>query len=54
MAMQMNTMGTTASVMEAIKGCTAVMGKVNEDMSVQEIAKMTREFQKQMMKTEMN
>ena len=40
--------------MGALKGSSSVMAKINEDMNVNEIRDVMKEFQKETMKAEMN
>ena len=40
--------------MGALKGSSAVMAKINEDMNVNEIRDVMKEFQKETMKAELN
>ena len=55
--MMLSSSQMSAEVMESMKGVNAVLGKVNDDMNVQDIQKMIRDFQKESekfgMKTEM-
>ena len=51
--MQLSSMGISQQVMQAMGNSAKVMGKVNEEMNVQQIQQMIKEFQKQGMITEM-
>ena len=42
------------AVMQGLQGATSVMQNVNENMSVQEITTLMKNFQKEQMKAEMN
>ena len=54
LSMQLTSMGTQKSVMEALQSSSKIMGKVNEDMNIQEIQSMVKTFQKEQMKGEIN
>ena len=55
--MMLSSSQMSAEVMESMKGVNKVLTKVNDDMNVQDIQKMIRDFQKESekfgMKTEM-
>mmetsp|Transcript_13651 Transcript_13651/g.21374 ORF Transcript_13651/g.21374 Transcript_13651/m.21374 type:complete len:132 (-) Transcript_13651:77-472(-) len=53
-SMQLGAMSTQKTMMEALSNSAKIMGKVNEDMNVQEISTMVKTFQKEQMKAEMN
>ena len=53
-SMQLSAMGTSNAVMDALKGSTAVMNKANEQLNIQDISSMIKQFQKESMKAEMN
>ena len=44
----------TQNVMQSLKGTTGVMANMNQDMNVQEISQVMKEFTKESMKVEMN
>ena len=48
MANQMTSMQMQNNIMESLKGSSAVMAKINEDMNVNEIRDVLKEFNKQM------
>ena len=52
--MQMQSMQMQKNVMDSLKGSSAVMAKINEDMNVNEIRDVMKEFQKETMKAEIN
>ena len=52
--MTLSTLQINAEMMGAMKGVNDVMGKVNEEMNVQDIQKVIREFSKESEKFGMN
>ena len=52
MSMQMQSMQMQQNIMTSLKGATGVMGKINEDMNVNEIRDVMKDFNKEMMKQE--
>ena len=50
--MQMQSMQMQQNIMTSLKGATGVMGKINEDMNVNEIRDVMKDFNKEMMKQE--
>ena len=52
--MTLSTLQINAEMMRAMKGVNDVMGKVNEEMNVQDIQKVIREFSKESEKFGMN
>jgi len=40
--MQLSAMGTSAAVMEALKGSSAVMSKANEQLNISDISSMIK------------
>ena len=51
--MKLETAGTSATMVEAMKGVTGVMSKVNEDMNVSNIRDTLKEFAKESEKLDM-
>ena len=43
-SMQLSASGTQMQVMESLQGATKVMGKVNEDLNIQEISTLMKNF----------
>ncbi len=54
MTMQISSMQTQQAIMGALKGSSAVMSKINEDMDVAEIRDVLKQFNKEMTKADMN
>ena len=52
-SMKLETAGTSATMVEAMKGVTGVMSKVNEDMNVSNIKDTLKEFAKESEKLDM-
>ena len=42
--MQLQTMGVSKTVLESLKGSTAIMSKVNEEMNISDISNMIKTF----------
>ncbi len=51
--MKLETAGTTAAMVEAMKGVTGVMTKINDEMNVKNIQETLKEFAKQSEKMDM-
>ena len=54
MTMQITSMHTQQTIMQALKGSSAVMSKINDDMDVAAIRDVLKQFNKEMGKAEMN
>lgn len=52
--MQLNSMQMNQAVMQGLKGASGVMAQMNKDMNVSEIKDVLKEFNKEMMKADMN
>ena len=53
MSNQITSMSMQQNIMDSLKGSTAIMSKINEDMNVNEIRDVMKEFSKQMGMNEM-
>ena len=54
MSLQIQSMQMQQNIMSSLKGASGVMTKINEEMNVNEIRDVMKEFNKEMIKTEMN
>jgi charged multivesicular body protein 2A len=53
LSMKISTMNTTQELMASLKGASSVMATVNENMDIQQIQQVLKEFNKESMKMEM-